>query len=242
MVKIVGIIAFIVLILMYAYYRQKVEPRIGATLYDLFKESMSTMDKSLTPKVVLFGDSILNNSRYVSLGNSVGASLRDIYGPNLKMYAQDGASINNVYAQLEQFSTYNNEDPRTDDLHIVISAGGNNMLNAMQVHALNDASVDKFASQYSRLITYVCKLCPNAHVYLLNVYYPVNKPYDKIAKYVTRWNDTVKTMIGEKDRTILISIDEICTEEEDFTNDIEPSLIGGKKIADLIVQNVNDQS
>ncbi len=232
---------FVVLILMYAYHRQKVEPRIGSTLYDLFKESMSTMDKSHTPKVVLFGDSILNNSRYVSLGNSVGASLRDIYGANLKMYAQDGASINNVYAQLEQFSTYNN-DSETDDLHIVISAGGNNMLNAMQVHALNDSSVDKIASQYSRLMNHVCKMYPNAHVYLLNVYYPTNKPYNKIAKYVTRWNDTVKTMVEEKDRTVLIRIDEICTEEEDFINDIEPSSIGGKKIADIIVQNVNEQS
>jgi len=193
-----------------------------------------------SPKVVLFGDSILNNSRYVSLGDSVGSSLREIYRKNLIMYAQDGASINNIYNQLEQFSTFH--ETTNDDLHIIISAGGNNMLDAMRVHALNDASVDKFALQYSRLLNHVCKLYPKSHIYLLNVYYPADKSYNKIAKYVTRWNDTIKKMVEEKEHSVLIRVDEICVEEEDFTNEIEPSSTGGKKIADAIVQNVNEQS
>jgi len=74
------------------------------------------------------------------------------------------------------------------------------------------------------------------------VYYPADKSYNKIAKYVTRWNDTIKKMVEEKEHSVLIRVDEICVEEEDFTNEIEPSSTGGKKIADAIVQNVNEQS
>ncbi len=207
------------------------------TMFGLFRESMTEMDKP--PKVTLFGDSILNNSRYVPLGKSVGASLRDIYGSGLRINAQDGASINNVYNQVEQYETYNKI---SDNTHIVISAGGNNMLNAMNVHALNNESVDKFASQYRRLVKHVCTTFPEAHIYLLNVYHPAEERYDKISKYIDRWNDSVASLVGDDDlgRLSLIDVAGICTEEEDFVSEIEPSSKGGKKIAREIVNKINE--
>jgi len=148
---------------------------------------MTEMDKP--PKVVLFGDSILNNSRYVPLGKSVGASLQDIYGSGLKIYAQDGALIQNVYNQVEQYSSYRDASgEKTDNnTHIVVSVGGNDMLNAMNVYALNNDKIDKFASQYERLIKHVCSTFPASRVYLLNVYHPAEERYQKISKYIDRW-------------------------------------------------------
>jgi len=206
-------------------------------MFGLFKESMSKMDKS--SKVILFGDSVLNNSRYVPLGESVGASLRDIYGRDLRIYAQDGASINNVYSQVEQYEL---RGESSDEMHIIISAGGNNLLNAMNVHALNDKTVNQFASQYGRLVSHVCATFSEAHIYLLNVYHPMDERYQKISKYIDGWNESVAKLVDENDsdRVSLVDIDSLFTEEEDFTDDIEPSSKGGNKIRRAIVDGVNE--
>ena len=138
-----------ILILIVLAYLNYYYPRYSRfTMFGLFRESMTEMDKP--PKVTLFGDSILNNSRYVPLGKSVGASLQDIYGKGLKIYAQDGASIHNVYNQVEQYESYNdalgesfNNNNNNNNAHIVISVGGNDLLNAMNVHALSDEKIEK---------------------------------------------------------------------------------------------------
>lgn len=236
--KFVELSLWVTLIIMLLAYLNYYYPRYSKfTMFGLFRESMTEMDKP--PKVTLFGDSILNNSRYVPFGKSVGASLQDIYGSGLRINAQDGASINNVYNQVEQYETYNKI---SDNTHIVISAGGNNMLNAMNVHALNNESVDKFASQYKRLIKHICTTFPEARIYLLNVYHPAEERYDKISKYIDRWNDSVASLVGDDDlgRLSLIDVAGICTEEEDFVSEIEPSSKGGKKIARAIVNKIND--
>jgi hypothetical protein len=238
MMRFVELSLWATLIIMLLAYLNYYYPQYSKfTMFGLFRESMTEMDKP--PKVTLFGDSILNNSRYVPLGKSVGASLRDIYGSGLRINAQDGASINNVYNQVEQYETYNKI---SDNTHIVISAGGNNMLNAMNVHALNNESVDKFASQYRRLVKHVCTTFPEAHIYLLNVYHPAEERYDKISKYIDRWNDSVASLVGDDDlgRLSLIDVAGICTEEEDFVSEIEPSSKGGKKIAREIVNKINE--
>ncbi len=208
------------------------------TMFGLLKESMAKMEEPT--KVILFGDSVLNNSRYVPLGKSVGAFCRDIYGRELRIYAQDGASINNVYNQIEQCAS--NSDA-SGKMHLIISAGGNNLLNAMNVHALNDQTVDKYASQYERLVKQVMSTFPEARVYLLNVYHPTEKRYQNISKYIDRWNETVVTLIESgklEDRVAMIDIDSLLTEEEDFVDDIEPSSKGGKKITRAIVDNINE--
>ena len=222
-----------------AYVKYYYFPRGSVvTMFGLLKESMSKMEEPT--KVILFGDSVLNNSRYVPLGKSVGSFCRNIYGGGLRIYAQDGASINNVHNQIEQCAS--NSDA-SGEIHLIISVGGNNLLNAMNVHALNDQTVDKCASQYERLIKRVANTFPEARIYLLNVYHPTEKRYQKISKYIDGWNETVVTLIesGEMgDRVELIDIDALLTEEEDFVDDIEPSSKGGKKITSAIVDKINE--
>lgn len=217
--------------LYYAYYAHYAREKTSISLFELLKESMDIMENP--PKVALFGDSVLNNSRYVPLGKSVGARLRNIYGSHLKMYAQDGASINNIYNQLDQYSD-------KGDAHIVISVGGNNLLNAMHVHALNDKSIDHFAQQYKQLINHVCKTFPSAHIHLLNVYFPLDEPYVKIKKYIEKWNEKVYEMEDVYEQVSIVHIDTLCVKESDFENEVEPSEYGGRKIASAIVQSINN--
>ena len=233
-----SIVIMVVLAYLNYYY-----PRYSRfTMFGLFQESMTEMDKP--PKVVLFGDSILNNSRYVPLGKSVGASLQNIYGTGYKTYAQDGALIHNVYNQVEQFSLYNDASRGiyNKNMHIVISVGGNDLLNAMNVYALSNEKIDKFASQYKRLIKHVCSTFPEAHIYLLNVYHPKEERYQKIAKYIDRWNDSVEELVesGELKQVALVDVDSVVVKEEDFVSEVEPSSKGGKKIAKEIVSKINE--
>ncbi len=232
-----------ILILVVLAYLNYYYPQYSrSTLYRLFRESMTEMDKP--PKVTLFGDSILNNSRYVPLGKSVGASLQDIYGKGLKIYAQDGASIHNVYNQVEQYKSYNDALGSSFDknnTHLVISVGGNDLLNAMNVRALSDEKIEKFASQYERLIKHVRNTFPEAHLYLLNVYHPKEERYQKISKYIDKWNDTVSGLAerGDLKKVVLVDIDSIVVKEEDFVSEVEPSTKGSKKIARAIVNEIN---
>ena len=213
-----------------------------STIFELFQESMTKIDNP--PKVVLFGDSILNNSRYVPFGKSVGASLQDIYGAGFKTYAQDGALIHTVYNQVEQYGIYNDSsgEASNDNTHIVISVGGNDMLNALNVHALSDEKVDKFASQYESLIKHICTTFPYAYVYLLNVYHPKEERYQKITKYIDKWNESVSELIetDELKRVTLVDVDSVVVKEEDFVSEVEPSSKGGKKIAKAVVSKINE--
>lgn len=211
--------------------------------FSLFKESMGTMSEP--PKIVLFGDSILNNTRYVSSGKSVTASLKRMYGDNLQTYAQDGAYISNIYSQIDQFETYGGWEKGSERMHIVISVGGNDLLNAMNTSELDDSKVTHLSSKYERLLKYVCGKYPNAVIHLLNVYQPVDDIFTGVSKQIEKWNDEVYAVAsansGKKGRVVnVVKIDEVCVGESDFVNTIEPSAKGGKKIVSLIVQNVNE--
>jgi len=211
--------------------------------FSLFKESMDTMSEP--PKIVLFGDSILNNTRYVASGKSVTASLKRMYGDNLQTYAQDGAYISNIYGQVEQHETYGGwDDAGSSKTHIIISVGGNDLLNALNMGDLDDSKVTHLSSKYERLLNYIRGKYPNAVLHLLNVYQPVDDVFTSAAAQIEKWNDSVykaSTGGGKKSQvTNVVKIDEVCVNESDFVNTIEPSVKGGKKIVSLIVQNVNE--
>ena len=213
----------------------------NANAFVLFKESMETMSEP--PKIVLFGDSILNNTRYVSSGKSVTASLKRMYGDNLQTYAQDGAYISNIYGQIDQFETYGGWDKGSERMHIVISVGGNDLLNAMNTSDLDDSKVTHLSSKYERLLKYVCDKYPTAVIHLLNVYQPVDDLFTRVSKQIEKWNAEVYTVASsaKKNQVVnVVKIDEVCVGEADFVNTIEPSEKGGKKIVSLIVENVNE--
>lgn len=221
------------------------------------KESMTNVSSYKDPKVILLGDSILNNTSYVPSGESVISYLRQSYQKDLYVYAQDGASINDVYRQLDDYLDSDLEDKGT---HVVISVGGNNILNALRTNSLNDEMIDRFVNQYIKMIEHISVKFPSIHAHVLNIYYPEEEVYKKIAKYIKRWNDSIKAFVlgfNEKDeeqnkykgknknkgRTLkidIIRIDGLLTKDEDFSHEIEPSAEGGRKIADAIIDRIDN--
>jgi len=237
------VVALTIIIVVLVHWTYK-DNAFAYNAFTLFKESMSTMSEP--PKIVLFGDSILNNTRYVPSGKSVIAHLKHMYGDNLQTYAQDGAYISNVYGQVEQYENYGttsgSDSTRT---HIIISVGGNDLLNEMNVGELNESKVTYLSSKYERLLKYICGKYPNAVIHLLNVYQPTHEIFISASKQIEHWNNKVYNTASDasnrkKQVVNVVKIDKVCVEKSDFVNVIEPSAKGGKKIVSLIVQNVNE--
>ena len=84
------------------------------------KETFTTNNTT----IILMGDSVLNNSKYVSAKKSV-FDILQTKTKNVFNYAKDGATIDDLYQQLDKIPLELN----TDKTNIFISAGGNDILN-----------------------------------------------------------------------------------------------------------------
>ena len=176
----------------------------------------------------MIGDSILNNTNYIlkeenSVPGLIKAKHSDTY-----VFAKDEAIISDCNAQIEEIPQENN----TKDTHIFVSAGGNNILNSK--NNISKEVVDSLFQQYSTLIHSLKTKFPNTHIYLLNLYYPLDTTFKKIYPYIDQWNSLLEEF-SEKNGLKIIQTNKLIINSNDFTNSIEPSEEGGKKIADVIL-------
>jgi len=184
--------------------------------------------------IVLIGDSMLDNSPYVLSGQSVSdmisKDLENRTGTTLYNFAKDGATINDCYSQLDKIST----DLNISNTSIFLSVGGNNILNSRI--RMDTRAITNLFHQYLELIKSIKSRIPNARLFSLNLYYPVNSHYKSYYDSITQWNKLLEdnTFQGYK----LIQTNKLLVIEEDFVYDIEPSFKGGKKIAQNIVETV----
>ena len=192
-------------------------------------EEPFTNDTSLN--IVLIGDSILNNSAYVSADQSVPDILSKKMNENIIYnFAKDGSTINDCYAQLEKISLQLDNSKTS----IFLSCGGNNILNSRD----NKAIANLFA-KYKDLIASIKTRVPNASLYVLNLYYPTDGHYVSYRKAIEQWNGLLQSNSSSSDQKYnLIDLSSLLVLEEDFVYGIEPSFKGGQKIVDAISNSV----
>ncbi|MBN1313655.1 MAG: SGNH/GDSL hydrolase family protein [Anaerolineae bacterium] len=189
--------------------------------------------------VALVGDSIFDNTAYVAGGSAVINQLRMMLpsGWKASLLAVDGSVISDVANQLKRLPP--------DVTHVVISAGGNDAL--MQSGILNErtSSVGKglsrlvsvgqqFEEAYQRMLDAVLGLCENT--VLCTIYYPLfpDEAYQQAAVGgLLAFNDCI-IRAAIQFGLPLIDLRAICTQPADYANEIEPSSVGGKKIAAAI--------
>lgn len=181
--------------------------------------------------ILLIGDSMLNNSAYVSGGQSIpdliSKDLETKPGTTVYNFAKDGSTINDCYTQLDKISTELNNSSTI----IFVSCGGNDILNSRGATKINVANL--FA-QYSELIKSIRSRVANARLNVLNLYFPVNTHYTSYYDTITQWNKLIEdnaSILGYK----VITTNNLLVAEDDFAYDIEPSYKGGKKIARAIL-------
>ena len=211
--------------------------------------------------IVLLGDSIFDNSSYVNLGElDVPNQLRSLVGHNCKVtnLAVDGHLIRHVKNQLNNLPS--------DVTHLFVSVGGNDGLGHLSIFHTHVNTIgeslqqmyrigDNFKKRYSEMVDLV--LSYNLPTTFCSIYYPRfdARSLDRVQDYMsvlsngreiqemvmaaeTIFNDIITYEIFKR-KIPLIDLRVLCDDDQDFANPIEPSCIGGMKIAKTINRITN---
>ena len=206
--------------------------------------------------VILCGDSIFDNKPYVQPGEpDVTTQVNALLPEDSKAtrLAVDGDTTQGISRQLQS--------QPNDATHLFISVGGNDALGGINVFTEPVANVgealiylntmrNQFEAQYKEMLQHalsqqlpltVCSIYyPRFHLQNLERVYPdgngVNgKTLQKMAMVaLANFNDVIFRQAFQL-KVPLIDLRVLCDEEEDFANPIEPSAVGGQKIARAIV-------
>jgi hypothetical protein len=209
----------------------------------LFNKNRGSLFESFTSSIknnniVLIGDSILNNSVYVFENESVPDLIKNKMQSDSDSkqlfynFAKDGATIYDCILQVdnisdEQIAAINDSDNSTS---IVVSAGGNDILNSRN----SESTINALFEKYIKLISAIKKTFPLKNIVSLNLYYPLNPSYKIFYPFIKQWNELLDTN-QDKNGYKLMKIDSIIVDPDDLVFNIEPSFKGGKKIADAII-------
>lgn len=195
--------------------------------------------------IVLLGDSIFDNESYVDRNEDVTAHLRGMAQKDYKitLCAVDGAMIDGVSNQLDRIPG--------DATNLVLSIGGNDVLQYESILTNNSLTalefltnfadvLEKFKARYKKIIISVLKI--NLPLTVCTIYNGnLEQELVKPARVtVSLFNDIIYQIAGEYNLQV-IELRNICTKPADYANPIEPSSIGGRKIAQAINEIVKNK-
>ena len=214
--------------------------------------------------IVLLGDSIFDNLRYVEPDEQdVPKQLRTLVKEDCKVTnsAVDGDVIKDIVNQLNNLPS--------DATHLFLSVGGNDGLGQISsfdepVDTIGDALQkmyligEDFKKSYSEMLDSV--LAHKLPTAVCNIYYPrfhvksLNRMQGYMSEYAngeqkqemamaaeTIFNDIIMFEVFKR-KLPLIDLRVLCNDDQDFANPIEPSCIGGMKIAKTINKIANEHS
>jgi lysophospholipase L1-like esterase len=187
------------------------------------KEYFTSLNKKT---IILLGDSVFNNNSYVEKGKAVNELLQKTADKNTTIIslARNDSTINNVYQQLENVNIDLNDNLTT----VFLSVGGNDIMN------MREKNIDDTFEKYKTLIGAITTKLSNVKLVLLNVYYPPNA--SKYASSIEKWNTNLNLEYEQNDKNIyILNLANLLKEPSDFVFDIEPSITGGEKIANKIL-------
>ena len=191
--------------------------------------------------VILLGDSVFDNGAYTDGGPDVVAQLRGLLpaGWRATLAAVDGSQSHEVLEQLPAIPA--------DATHLVLSVGGNDALMASglldePVYSSADAlrligaSVREFEERYRAAIA-AC-LVRRLPLTICTIYhgnFPDPDYRERVAVALTAFNDAIVRTACAHGLDV-IDLRAVCDRPQDYANPIEPSSIGGAKIARAIAR------
>lgn len=205
----------------------------------------SDRDTNSSVTIALLGDSILDNAAYTAGEPAVTDHLQNLLGTSGRAYlcALDGAVTREVASQLEGLPA--------GTTHLVISTGGNDALQHIDLltnraRTVADALEQfiepllSFEQDYASLLEKVLRR--GVPAWCCTVYNGMlDEPYARVAPMaIALFNDVIYRLAGEAGFPV-IELRHLCTEPEDYANPIEPSGVGGGKIARAILEAVLDR-
>lgn len=195
--------------------------------------------------IVLLGDSVFDNKRYVGGEPDVVEHLREMLPRHWRasLKAIDGSVVENVRRQQAEVSE--------DATHLIVSVGGNDALmntDVLQMRANSAAEIltvlairaESFESGYAKMLEAVIR--QNSSTAVCTIYYPnfSDVSLQKIAvAALTVFNDVILRQAISAGVPVL-DLRLICSEKSDYANEIEPSGKGARKIAEKILEVVQN--
>lgn len=200
----------------------------GCAYFKSFKEGLTNNDY-----VILMGDSVLNNSNYVVAGKTVYDVLQtkiiQTKLNNVLNVAKDGATINDLYEQLDKIPIELNNS----ETYIFISIGGNDILT--KTTKLTNTDINQLFNTYMDFLKALRAKLSNVKINVMNIYLPTNPRYESYKLTIDKWNELINeysNKIGEMYN--VVDLNSLLTNPEDFVYDIEPSESASEKIANII--------
>jgi|SRR5215470_8983960 len=194
--------------------------------------------------IVLLGDSIFDNASYTRGGPDVTAQVREILpkGWKASLLAVDGSVTLNVPDQLLRLPH--------DATHLMLSVGGNDVLMKSDilhtpVRSTSEAltMLADVAGRFEENYRFAVDAClrrklPLALCTIYNGCFDDGALQRTITTALKVFNDTI-LRVGFEFCLPIIDLRYICASAADFANPIEPSSLGGAKIARAIVNVVS---
>lgn len=194
---------------------------------------------------VLLGDSIFDNGSYTGGKPDVIAQLRERLPRAWKatLLAVDGATTGGIPAQLARLPA--------DATHLVMSIGGNDALgrqalldtpvrSTAQALTLLAQAAQEFETSYRKAVDACMKQgLPLTICTIYNGNFADADYQRRASTGLTIFNDVI-VRAGIERRLNVIDLRQICRRAEDFANSIEPSSIGGAKIAQVIARMLTE--
>ncbi|MBL1256272.1 SGNH/GDSL hydrolase family protein [Methylocystis sp. Sn-Cys] len=198
--------------------------------------------------LVLLGDSIFDNGAYTAGAPAVISQVRKRIpiGWRATLAAVDGATMADVAAQLARLPA--------DADRLILSIGGNDVLQQADILGapvttsaeaieLIGAAARRFEAAYRDMLRPCLQI--DRHTTICTVYSGnfTEPAFQRIAEIaLTPFNDAI-IRIGVEHGLTILDLRLICSAPTDYAGSIEPSSIGGGKIAEAIVSAAkNDRS
>ena len=195
---------------------------------------------SAMPHLILLGDSILDNQAYTAGGPAVIAQVtkRLPLGWQASLNAIDGSTTDDIPAQLASLPV--------DATHLLLSVGGNNALlraEILDTPVLSSGEALRLLSEVAgefevayRSVVDAClaRKLPLVVCTIYNGNFPDPNYQQRVGVALTVFNDVILRVATENDLTV-IDLRLVCSSAADYANPIEPSSVGGEKIAGAIV-------
>lgn len=195
--------------------------------------------------LVLLGDSIFDNGAYTGGGPAVIDQVRTRMpvGWRATLAAVDGSTIASVAAQLTKFPA--------DADRLVLSVGGNDVLRhaellerpvsrSAQAVAMIGHAARGFEAAYRAMLPPFLQLDRRLAICTIYSGNFSDADFQRVASVaLSPFNDAI-IRIGVEHGLTIIDLRLVCNAPADYANPIEPSSIGGAKIADAIIRAVRD--
>ncbi len=197
----------------------------------LFQNSTSIENLENNNAVVLLGDSMYQNKKYVKREESVEYIIKKKVKKSIVL-AKDNSMIEDLMEQYDKMP----KELNNSNTYLFISIGGNDLLNSYEYNGVeieNYDVLDKIFESYKDVVLRLYQKT-NCTIVLTDLYFIRGEDYKKYYLLINTWNNKLYSFCNENNFK-LYKVSNLLIEKNQFINNIEPSFLGSKIIVDGII-------